>query len=391
VDNAAAAGVELLVLSDSLGATERVGPDRVPRINWGRLRLADVKRDLIRTRIAEGRTRAKARGQRMGRPPKLTPEQQREARRRRAEGATLKNWPRATTWRGRRFQGWGSDPRRVDAVAISVEQQRRHHRRIKRRLPPLARVSRFDLAQIEMLEHQRQNKASQVVRADKVLHARRQQQRLINLPGAERLAHKQAESDSRPRRHRNPQFLGQAPSEANGLAPRKSWSTKSSPYRETNAARSSAGLMKARSPSSTTCFRSSSASPLARQPPPLIGEQPLAAPHSPSGGGDDGELVPHEAEQEAILVEMVALWSQGRALRAIAAEMQAKGHQISHEGVAGILKARAFRPKHAFIGAPADRREGRGSVDEPLALIGASRERKERFPHPKVTESPLPT
>ena len=30
--------------------------------------------DLIRTRRAEGRTRAKARGQRMGRPPKLTPE-----------------------------------------------------------------------------------------------------------------------------------------------------------------------------------------------------------------------------------------------------------------------------------------------------------------------------
>ena len=51
--------------------------------------LADVERDLIRTRTAEGRTRAKARGQRMGRPPKLTPEQQREARRHRAEGATL--------------------------------------------------------------------------------------------------------------------------------------------------------------------------------------------------------------------------------------------------------------------------------------------------------------
>jgi DNA invertase Pin-like site-specific DNA recombinase len=51
--------------------------------------LADVERDLIRTRTAEGRTRAKARGQRMGRPPKLTSEQQREARRRRAEGATL--------------------------------------------------------------------------------------------------------------------------------------------------------------------------------------------------------------------------------------------------------------------------------------------------------------
>jgi DNA invertase Pin-like site-specific DNA recombinase len=52
--------------------------------------LADVERDLIRTRTAEGRSRAKARGQHMDRPPKLTPQQQKEARRRRAEGATLK-------------------------------------------------------------------------------------------------------------------------------------------------------------------------------------------------------------------------------------------------------------------------------------------------------------
>src|ERR1700712_4307430 len=52
--------------------------------------LADVERDLIRTRAAEGRSRAKARGQHMGRPPKLTDAQKAEARRRRAEGATLK-------------------------------------------------------------------------------------------------------------------------------------------------------------------------------------------------------------------------------------------------------------------------------------------------------------
>ncbi len=40
--------------------------------------------------------------------------------------------------------------------------------------------------------------------------------------------------------------------------------------------------------------------------------------------GDDGELVPHEAEQEAIR-EMVALRAQGKALRAIAAAAQARG------------------------------------------------------------------
>ena len=51
--------------------------------------LADVERDLIRTRTAEGRNRAQKLGQHMGRPPKLTAAQQTEARRRRAEGATL--------------------------------------------------------------------------------------------------------------------------------------------------------------------------------------------------------------------------------------------------------------------------------------------------------------
>src|SRR5690242_12252475 len=51
--------------------------------------LADVERDLIRTRTAEGRSRAKARGKHMGRPPSLAPEQQKEATRRRAQGATL--------------------------------------------------------------------------------------------------------------------------------------------------------------------------------------------------------------------------------------------------------------------------------------------------------------
>jgi DNA invertase Pin-like site-specific DNA recombinase len=48
--------------------------------------LADVERDLIRTRTAEGRSRAKAQGAHMGR---LTPAQQKEATRRRAQGATL--------------------------------------------------------------------------------------------------------------------------------------------------------------------------------------------------------------------------------------------------------------------------------------------------------------
>jgi DNA invertase Pin-like site-specific DNA recombinase len=51
--------------------------------------LADVERDLIRTRTAEVRSRAKLEGKHMGRPPSLTPEQQKEVTRSRAHGATL--------------------------------------------------------------------------------------------------------------------------------------------------------------------------------------------------------------------------------------------------------------------------------------------------------------
>jgi DNA invertase Pin-like site-specific DNA recombinase len=48
--------------------------------------LAEFERDLIRSRTGEGRARAVARGQKMGRPPKLTPHQQREAIKRRDRG-----------------------------------------------------------------------------------------------------------------------------------------------------------------------------------------------------------------------------------------------------------------------------------------------------------------
>ena len=54
--------------------------------------LADVERDLIRTRTAEGRSRAKAQGKHMGRPPSVTtPAQQKEAAGRLAHGATCRN------------------------------------------------------------------------------------------------------------------------------------------------------------------------------------------------------------------------------------------------------------------------------------------------------------
>jgi DNA invertase Pin-like site-specific DNA recombinase len=51
--------------------------------------LAEFERELIRARTSEGRARAKARGVHLGRRPKLTPYQKREALRRRTHGELL--------------------------------------------------------------------------------------------------------------------------------------------------------------------------------------------------------------------------------------------------------------------------------------------------------------
>ena len=50
--------------------------------------LAEFERELILARTSDGRTRAKGRGVRFGRPPALTSHQRQEAIQRLAEGAT---------------------------------------------------------------------------------------------------------------------------------------------------------------------------------------------------------------------------------------------------------------------------------------------------------------
>jgi DNA invertase Pin-like site-specific DNA recombinase len=52
--------------------------------------LAEFERELIRARTGEGRDRARARGVKMGRKPKLTPHQVKEALKRRADGAPIR-------------------------------------------------------------------------------------------------------------------------------------------------------------------------------------------------------------------------------------------------------------------------------------------------------------
>jgi DNA invertase Pin-like site-specific DNA recombinase len=53
--------------------------------------LAEFERELIRARTGEGRERAKARGVKMGRKPKLTAHQQREAIKRRDKGEAVRD------------------------------------------------------------------------------------------------------------------------------------------------------------------------------------------------------------------------------------------------------------------------------------------------------------
>lgn len=57
--------------------------------------LADVERDLIRTRTSEGRARAKAKGQHMGRPSKLSAHQVREVRARKEAGEGVSDLARS--------------------------------------------------------------------------------------------------------------------------------------------------------------------------------------------------------------------------------------------------------------------------------------------------------
>ena len=76
--------------------------------------LAEFERELIRARISEGRSRAKARGVKMGRPPKLTPHQVKEALRRRDTGESVREIVRSAT-------------NRVSAAATSRLRQADHN------------------------------------------------------------------------------------------------------------------------------------------------------------------------------------------------------------------------------------------------------------------------
>ena len=57
--------------------------------------VAEFERDLILSRTSEGRARAKARGQSLGRPHSMTPHQRREAAKRKATGEPVREIARS--------------------------------------------------------------------------------------------------------------------------------------------------------------------------------------------------------------------------------------------------------------------------------------------------------
>ena len=73
----------------------RITADTASSAICGAPHIAEFERDLIRVRTGEGRERAKARGVKMGRKPKLTPHQQREAMKRRDSGEPVRDIARS--------------------------------------------------------------------------------------------------------------------------------------------------------------------------------------------------------------------------------------------------------------------------------------------------------
>src|ERR1700693_1444260 len=82
-----------------------------------------------------------------------------------------------------------NSPRRIQPTRIAVQQERHHHPRVKRRLPEPAHIAAHDLLEIKALPHQFNDKPRDMAFRHEVLHARRQKQRLIDIPGAKILAH----------------------------------------------------------------------------------------------------------------------------------------------------------------------------------------------------------
>src|ERR1700716_4215924 len=93
--------------------------------------------------------------------------------------------------------GLRDPPRRIQPTRIAVQQKRHHHPRLKRRLPKTTHIAARDLLEIKALPHQLNDKPRDMAFRHEVLHIRRQQQCLIDIPGAKILAHSSSLNQTR--------------------------------------------------------------------------------------------------------------------------------------------------------------------------------------------------
>ena len=78
-----------------------------------------------------------------------------------------------------------------------MQEQRRHHPRIERRLAERAPVTSDNPGKIKRFPHERHDQPRQMSLGHIVLNARRQKLCVVDLPGAKILAHKSARNQTR--------------------------------------------------------------------------------------------------------------------------------------------------------------------------------------------------
>ena len=93
--------------------------------------------------------------------------------------------------------GLRDPPRRIQPTRIAVQQKRHHHPRVKRRLPKTTHIAAHDLLEIKALPHQLNDKPRDMAFRHEVMHIRRQQQCLIDIPGPKILAHSSSLNQTR--------------------------------------------------------------------------------------------------------------------------------------------------------------------------------------------------
>jgi len=79
--------------------------------------------------------------------------------------------------------------RRIDAAAVTIEQQRHHQRRMIGRIAALLAIAREDRSKVKLRADRLTDEVSRVLRRHEILDRRRKQPHLVHVPSSKGLAH----------------------------------------------------------------------------------------------------------------------------------------------------------------------------------------------------------